>query len=82
MRKSVHDSTKISQLHKVRNNKEANHEDCSRAGRWGRVSCSILSGLFGPIGLLRGGHKEAREEEDEVIRLGTFRLVGGNSWWW
>lgn len=63
---------------------KARHDDCKRVGRWGRVNCSILSGLFGPMGLLRGGQdREAREEED-VMRLLELELFldGGYSWWW
>lgn len=36
-------------------------------GRWGRVSCSMLSGLFGPIGLFRGGPCNEASEGDEVV---------------
>jgi len=38
-------------------------------GQWGRVSCSILSGLLGPIGLLRGGQELARETIDAADEL-------------
>ena len=36
-------------------------------GRCGRVSCSMLSGLFGPMGLLRGGPWSEASDEDEVV---------------
>ena len=38
----------------------------------GRVSCSMLSGLLGPIGLLRGGPLRAASDEDDDADEGEF----------
>lgn len=41
--------------------------DVLTVGQWGRVNCSMLNGLFGPIGEFRGGQdSEAKLDGDET----------------